>query len=238
MFHYTYQILYQNGMKYIGVRSSKKEPTQDTKYVGSSKYTPNDQIVRKDILAIWDTRQEALTHEIQLHQQFNVAESSEFYNRAKQTSHKFDTCGLVFIRTDAHKLKIKEALTGRTRSPEECLAISLGKKGKTHKPHSEETKNKMRESAKGRCNKQKGTPYSTEDRLRLYDKRCKYSHPVLWVNDITGERITATCQEMCIKFGKNTSDTKRFTKSIKSLGKLGVWGWRYNNGDSLTTYPE
>ena len=106
------------------------------------------------------------------------------------------------------------------------------------KSHSEETKNKIRESAKGRCNKQKGTPYYTEDRLRLYNKRCKYSHPVLWVNDITGERITATCQEMCIKFGKNTSDAKRFTKSIKSLGKLGVWGWRYNNGDSLTTYPE
>ena len=39
MNHYTYLITYTTGKKYIGVRSCKCLPEEDTNYIGSSKYT-------------------------------------------------------------------------------------------------------------------------------------------------------------------------------------------------------
>ena len=50
MYHYTYIITYQDNKQYIGARTSKCEPKDDSKYIGSSKYTPNDSINKKEIL--------------------------------------------------------------------------------------------------------------------------------------------------------------------------------------------
>ena len=70
MFHYTYLLLHKtNGMRYIGVRSSKVSPLEDFLYWGSSRHIPSD--VKKThikiILKEFSTRQEAVEHEILLH---------------------------------------------------------------------------------------------------------------------------------------------------------------------------
>ena len=97
MNHYTYFLTAKepfNGMKYyIGVRSCKNSPEED-KYLGSSKIIKNNKIaVNKHILATWKTREEALSHEILLHDCFNVAINKEFFNQAAQTAVGFDTTG-------------------------------------------------------------------------------------------------------------------------------------------------
>ena len=50
MNHYVYQITYNTNKKYIGCRSCKCLPEEDTKYIGSSKHTPNTEIKVKEIL--------------------------------------------------------------------------------------------------------------------------------------------------------------------------------------------
>ena len=99
MHHYTYFLTTKepfNGMKYyIGVRSCKVNPEED-KYLSSSKVIKRNKIaVDKHILATWNTRQEAISHEILLHDCFDIAVNPKFFNQAKQTSVGFDTAGTV-----------------------------------------------------------------------------------------------------------------------------------------------
>ena len=99
MNHYTYFLTAKepfNGMKYyIGVRSCKVNPEED-KYLGSSKVIKRNKIaVDKHILATWNTRQEAVSHEILLHDCFNVSTNKEFFNQSKQTALGFDTTGML-----------------------------------------------------------------------------------------------------------------------------------------------
>jgi len=97
MNHYTYFLTAKepfNGMKYyIGVRSCKSNPEED-KYMGSSKIIKRNKVaVDKHILATWNSRKEAVTHEILLHECFDVALNKEFFNQALQTAVGFDTSG-------------------------------------------------------------------------------------------------------------------------------------------------
>lgn len=151
MNHYTYLITYDDGKKYMGVRSCKCSPEQDIAYFGSSKHTPDKtHVVSKEILAKYPTREKAITAEIHYHQLHDIAANPQYYNKAKQTAKGFDTLGVRFIRHPEHTDKIRKALLGRKRSPEECLAISEGKKGKSHKPHSATTKRKIGKAHKGK----------------------------------------------------------------------------------------
>lgn len=151
MNHYTYLITYQNGMKYMGVRSCKCLPEEDVKYFGSSKHTPDkSQIKSKQILAVFPSRKEAIEAEIHYHKQHDIAVNPKYYNKAKQTAKSFDTLGVKFIRRPEHTDKIRQALLGRKRSLEERLAISKGKQGKSHKPHSAETKARIGAAHKGK----------------------------------------------------------------------------------------
>ena len=96
MNHYTYLIQHKTEDKrYIGVRSCKCDPIEDTTYWGSSKHLPKDvkHTHVKIILKVHKTRVEAVAHEIVLHKLNNVAASSNYYNRACQTSTGFDTSG-------------------------------------------------------------------------------------------------------------------------------------------------
>jgi gas vesicle protein len=99
MNHYTYFLTAKepfNGMKYyIGVRSCKNSPEED-KYLGSSRVIKRNKIaVDKHILATWDSRKKAVSHEILLHDCFNVAVNKEFFNQALQTAVGFDTSGML-----------------------------------------------------------------------------------------------------------------------------------------------
>lgn len=75
MTHYTYLIQHKTKNKrYIGVRSCITTAQEDTLYWGSSRYLPLDvtQTHVKIILKIFETRQEAVEHEILLHKLNNV----------------------------------------------------------------------------------------------------------------------------------------------------------------------
>ena len=94
--HYTYEISKNDGvrMSYIGVRSCEGNP-EDDNYWGTSKHLPDNiqDNHTKTILRTFDTRDEAVKHEIYLHNINDVASNPLYYNQAKQTSTKFDTTG-------------------------------------------------------------------------------------------------------------------------------------------------
>lgn len=95
MNHYVYQITYFTGKKYIGCRSCKCLPEEDTKYTGSSKHTPNNQIKDKKVLKTFLTRKDAVAYEVFLHNKYDVHTSKDYYNQAKQSAVFFDTQGLT-----------------------------------------------------------------------------------------------------------------------------------------------
>lgn len=146
MYHYTYLLLHKTtGMRYIGVRSSEVPPLQDIHYWGSSRHIPLDVKTThlKIILKEFTSREEAVKHEILLHDLNNVAASPSFYNKAKQTSTTFDTSGTTL--TEEHKQKCSIALKGKTHTQETKDKLSKLLKGRVF---SEESKQRMSESQK------------------------------------------------------------------------------------------
>lgn len=125
MYFYVYQLIdVENGMRYIGKRSSTVLPSDDVKYMGSSKYVPKDKCV-KTVLSVHTTAVEATNEEIRLHNLHNVADNPMFYNKAKQTSIKFDTTGLRFNLTEEQKAKLSNSSKGvsKTLTDEQRCAL-------------------------------------------------------------------------------------------------------------------
>lgn len=101
--HYTYIIINQeNGMMYIGTRSCNVNPMFDigVKYFSSSsnKEFIKDQKENKwkysyQVLKEFEKRKEAVSLEIELHQEHEVGKSDLFYNKCKQTATGFDNTG-------------------------------------------------------------------------------------------------------------------------------------------------
>lgn len=195
MYHYTYEITYTNNTKYIGVRTSKCIPEEDTKYIGSSKYTPNDKIFNKLILRIFPTRKLALEHERYLQQYNNVVKNPLYHNRAIQLSTGFDTTGLTFVLTQEHKDKIAKASTGRVKSPKERAKLSASKLGIPLGPKSEAAKLAISKANKSKTFK--GRTYTA----RAYVSRLKYPNPFMWINNLTLEHKFCTAQELAHYLG-------------------------------------
>ena len=152
MNHYTYLLIDEElGMYYIGARSCKCDPMEDN-YLGSSKHMNTECKNRCDkiVLGEFATRKEAIVDEIRMHELYDVARNKKFYNRAKQTSTGFDTCGTVpnfstehlqFMhelgkswkgkkRSKEEIEKMRTSLTGRKLSEAHRKAISKGGKGR------------------------------------------------------------------------------------------------------------
>ncbi|UOK16780.1 hypothetical protein [Vibrio phage phiKT1024] len=103
-YHYVYRIT--NIIKnkhYYGTRTSNGLPREDLgiKYFSSSKdkeFIEDQKLFPDDykykIIKILKTRQEAIELEIKLHNKFDVGVNESFYNRAKQTSTRWDTTGI------------------------------------------------------------------------------------------------------------------------------------------------
>ena len=91
-FHYTYIIINTtNQMKYIGVRSCNCLPENDSDYMGSSKIlgeamqeTPES--FTKTIIDTFPTREIASIDEQRLHEMYDVARNSMFYNQMNAPS--------------------------------------------------------------------------------------------------------------------------------------------------------
>ncbi len=146
MKHYVYEIEnIRTGIKYIGVRSSKVDPMED-KYMSSSKSlkalvnkSPED--FKKTILCTFVTRERALAFEVFLHNYFDVAKNPLYYNKAKQTSKKFNCVkygkdntnygkgtmlGRIF--TEEHRSNISKSKLGKTREKWIIEKLQQGKK--------------------------------------------------------------------------------------------------------------
>ena len=110
--NYTYQLDYPNGKSYIGSRTysqSKCKPEEDTKYLGSSKHTPKDITPIKTILGRWATAEDAVNHEVLLHDIFDVARNDKFYNKSKQTASGFSRAGVTgWCHSEETKRKMSE----------------------------------------------------------------------------------------------------------------------------------
>lgn len=214
MYHYTYQINYSNGMKYIGVRSSECLPELDTKYVGSSAYTDNELITSKEILKVFETREQALLHEIEIHELYDVARSSDYYNKARQTSTGFDTTGIAFPQSEESKLKRSNSLKGRKRPAYIGENLSKQRKGVKKGPHTAETKQRISEANKGQINTMKGLKYSAEEHVRQYSSRTKYDGIYTFKHQ-DGRIEQDTCMNMGIKYGVSIKPTRGFRDLVK-----------------------
>jgi len=112
MYYYTYLLINPTTDKmYIGQRHCKCHPNDDINYMGSSKHVPTNEC-DKIVLSIFTASEEALKEEIELHAKYNIAVNPNFYNKAKQTSIKFDTTGTTFKLSKAHCKNISKATTG------------------------------------------------------------------------------------------------------------------------------
>lgn len=159
MHHYTYWLTCQDTNEhYIGARTSKIQPELDH-YWSSSKVVRammrDGKKFTKQVLAEWDTREEAILHEVLLHDIFDVARNTKFLNMAKQTCTSFDTTGTVGVSKGSDKQKAAVALANKTRkqsekykstrifgkytrTPEQRLAASIRMRGNNNR-----TKNKQ-----------------------------------------------------------------------------------------------
>lgn len=133
MYHYTYLLQHKTtNYRYIGVRSSSVPPLEDNFYYGSSKHIPKDvkETHRKIILKVFNTREDAVAHEILLHKLNNVATDPTYYNKACQTSTKFDTSGVPNPHSDDTRRKLSIANTGKKRTEKQRIAQSIRQKGR------------------------------------------------------------------------------------------------------------
>ncbi len=167
IYHYTYIIVNKNTqMKYIGVRSCSCLPENDDGYMSSSKILieelqKNPKAFTKTIIDTFPTREIANANEQWLHETYDVARNSEFYNLCIAPM-GFHMCGRTHSKEARKKLsvfnkgktfsketrkKMSDARRGKIVSSETCAKLSYAKMGEKNgmygKKHSEETKKKI-----------------------------------------------------------------------------------------------
>jgi len=122
-YHYTYWLSSAPNENYIGVRSCKCKPQDDTEYMSSSKIVKQmiaeGKKFHKHILKVWPTRKEAVEHEVLMHRVLDVGRNPLFLNKARQTSTGFDVSGMqcsteTRARMSAVRAGEKNPMYGRT----------------------------------------------------------------------------------------------------------------------------
>jgi len=165
-------------MRYIGVRTCKNQPDCDNNYWGSSKYIPDDikETGIKTILKVFSTREEAVLHEIELHNMYDVARNNKFWNRSKQTSTVFDTSGTKL--TEEQKVRCGDSNRGRTFTEEHRNNISKGRTGLKHSKEVCEIFSKAQlkyTNSEGYIHPNKGKIFTKEEKLK-YSKARKRAY--------------------------------------------------------------
>lgn len=123
-YNYVYEIVYPNGMKYLGVRSCNCEVVED-KYLGSGFYIPDDlrNLGIKTILSMHDTRKEAMEEEIRLHALLDVKNNKQYYNQCNSTSTKFQISKVGIAKS-------AKTRTGRTKETHEYIQKQVESRNK------------------------------------------------------------------------------------------------------------
>lgn len=120
--HYVYQITYNTGKKYIGVRSCVCNIEEDA-YMGSAFHLPENVIGCKEILSIHSSREEAMLEEIRLHKLYDVKNNDDYYNQCNATSTAFQ------VSKEAHQ-KSAKTRTGRTKETHQYIAKQVQARAK------------------------------------------------------------------------------------------------------------
>jgi hypothetical protein len=142
---YTYRSFeeFEEGRSYIGYRRCPAGETPATdEYLGSftdKSFNPTT----KEILGVYNTKEEAIQAEITLHKKFDVARNPHFANKAIQTSTKF----YIAKHSEDTRRKLSEANKGKIFSPETRRKLSEANKGRILSP---ETRRKMSEARRGK----------------------------------------------------------------------------------------
>jgi hypothetical protein len=177
--------------RYIGCRSSKIHPKLDYKYMSSSKFINKAHKLRKRILQIFASRSDALSHEILLHEKYDVSRSPRYINRSKQTSAGFNWQGQHHTEEGrkkcrpvihpkgmlgkSHPRKGKTLLQEYGKEKATEIRIKIANRqyniGEKHawfgKSHSEETKKKLAAARIGKTSWNKGKSHSEETKKKL-----------------------------------------------------------------------
>jgi hypothetical protein len=181
-FHYTYIIINTtNQMKYIGVRSCNCLPENDSDYMGSSKIlgeamqeTPES--FTKTIIDTFPTREIASIDEQRLHEMYDVARNSMFYNQMNAPL-GFCTAGKTRKPcSEETKKKISIANKGRLRSTESCAKMSKSMRGKKKPPHTEEHNRKIGDANRGKKHSEETKKKISGDKHPMYGKHHSEEH--------------------------------------------------------------
>ena len=229
--HYTYLI--RNTLtkqKYIGVRTCYGLPSADIRYWGScatlteSILTTGLEYFQKRVLCTFSTREEAIAHEIMLHEKYDVSRNVKFYNVVKQTSTGFDNSGRRYKQklpmTDKHKAKLSTA-----------AKLRKGNKGSMYgKHHSEETKQKIRKARASQA------PWSEETKQKMSERQQGEKH---WLygkhhSEETKQKISDS------KTGKNHHmyGKKLDTETKQKISQANIGKKWYNNGTvAIRVFP-
>ena len=160
-FHYTYKITNLNPLTpkkyYIGLRSCDCLPENDISYLSSCKPLLNDIKLygvlnfNKEILHTFNTREDALFNEIQLHEYYDVSHNDEFYNQVKQTSKKFDCSGIHLSQLEKDKRK-QAMIDYFSRTKKDLSGSNNPMYGKSHTTKSREKISKNHINVSGKNN--------------------------------------------------------------------------------------
>lgn len=146
-YHYVYYSHESWGRGYIGSRTCAVEPEKDINYFGSfydKTFKPDSKI----ILAVFDSRKEALEAEITLHHFYGVDKNRHFANKACQCSTGFIATG---PRSQEFKDGVSKRLKGRKLTPEHIKKVSEARSKKLKgRKFSEEHKQKISAALKGK----------------------------------------------------------------------------------------
>lgn len=121
MHHYTYLLVFPNGMKYIGAHSTHISPELDACYLGSGRYLPKRtrHTCTKEVLQVFETREECMKAELAYIDKHACVEASDYYNHRRKT---FDKHGcdhteigkrMVGLHTAETNSNIKRAIDQR-----------------------------------------------------------------------------------------------------------------------------
>jgi len=211
-YHYTYMLEVKNPtdsrFRYIGVRSCNTKPEDDA-YFGSCKPLKKWQAehgtegVIKTVLAVWKSRKDALSHEILLHDCFDIGKNPEFWNQVKQTSTGFDCTGVPKSEEHAKKIaRVGEAhwSWGKKAKEETRIKMSISHSGPNNvmfgKKLPEEQKRKISAAQKG------------EKAWRFGKKYPEMGRAVS--RALTGRKQTVVECPHCGKLGGNAMKTYHF----------------------------
>lgn len=135
-YHYVYQITnLVTARKYIGKRSSLDSPAVDLgrKYFSSSSdrefildQKTNPSNYKYEVLMEFNTAADAVTHEVKLHNLYDVGRNPEFYNKVKQTDTSFNASGKITVR-DADGNTSQVDTTDPRYTSGELVSVSKGK---------------------------------------------------------------------------------------------------------------